>query len=136
MNKEPDRVYINKVDREIYDKLKEVQELKNYDNKDLFFLAMMIGFTNDNNFSIDKKEGFVRTEYFSINEKAIINAITIYKNKNVDSIRNKEDVYKNAEEYANGGIKILKEKVYMGYGDFIKKIEGDIVKKVRSIING
>jgi dnd system-associated protein 4 len=132
--KEPDRVSIRKSDRKDYDRLKEKDSpFFGKENKDLFILSMIIGFNSGTRLELDKKDGFVRTEYFSDKEKAIMKAIAISELNDLEILRDKEKVYSIVEEYAASGIKILKEEVFNeDFASFFKKLESDLNNKLKT----
>jgi len=108
---------------------------KGRENKELFLLAMGIGFHERSQKKLKSKEGYVRTEYLSDEEKAIIKSIAISKEGDLSILLDKKKVYSIAEEYAAAGIKILSEKVFGGeYGSYIKKLESDLVQIYREKI--
>jgi dnd system-associated protein 4 len=134
--KTPDRVNIRKSDKKDYDRLKEKDSpFAGCENKDLFIMSMMVGFHEGSRLELDKKEGFVRTEYFSEREKAIIKAIAINEEANLEVLRDKEYVYSIAEEYAAGGIKILKEKALGDdFANYFKRLESDLNDELTKIL--
>jgi len=87
----PDRVYIDKEDRALYEKVENanVLEFKKKGRKEQFLLAMAIGTQDD----------------------ALMNAIAVYETNSPDVLSNKEEVFKIAEEYAHAGIKLLVDKI-------------------------
>lgn len=134
-NKEPDRLYVRRSDIEDYDRLKEKDSpLASKDNKDLFMMAMSIGFYEGARTELGSKKDFVRIEYLTDREKSIIKAIAVAEEKGLDVLLDKKKVYSIAEEYAAGGIKLLKDKVFSGgYGSFSKKLESDLLEQFRKI---
>ena len=135
MNEEPDRVYVEKSAIKDFERLREDSPFKGRENKELFLLAMSTGFHEGSLKKLEKKEGFVRTEYFSPEEKAVIKSIAIRKEGGLNVLLDKKKVYSIAEEYAAAGIKILSEKVFGGeYGSYIKKLESDLVQIYREKI--
>lgn len=124
----PDRVSIRKSDRQEYDRLKEKDSpLAGRENKDLFIIAMITGYHEGSRIELDKKDGFVRTEYFNEKEKSLIKAIAIEEEGNLEVLRNKEKIFSVAEEYAAGGIKILKDKALGGeFANYFKRLEAEL----------
>ncbi len=128
----PDRVFIDKKDK-LYEKLDEekIFHSSKRDRKDQFIFAMALGFINELKREIENKEGFVRTEYFSNTDIALINAVALYTNKDINVLNNKKEVYKIAEEYAHAGIKLLVDKIESSaFGTFDKFFEADIRTKL------
>lgn len=135
-DKEPDRLYVRASDIEDYDRLKEKDSpIAGKENKDLFMLAMCIGFHEGIPAELGKsKEGFVRIEYLKERDKSIIKAIAVEKEGNLEVLLDKRKVYSIAEQYAASGIKLLKDKVFSGgYGSFSKKIESELVDEFKKI---
>ena len=134
-NKVPDRLNIRKSDRKDYDRLLEKDSpFAGKENKDLFMMAMIIGFQEGSRTPLDKKEGFVRIEYLNEREKSVIKAISVTEGGDLSVLADKRKVYSLAEEYAAGGIKLLKGKVFSGgYGSFIKKLESELVEGFEKI---
>ncbi len=129
-SKEPDRLYIRKSDKKDYDRLLERDSpLAGKENKVLFIMAMILGFHEGNKRELDKKEGYIRTEYLNPEEKSIIKAIAIAEEGDLNILLDKKKVYSIAEGYAAGGIRLLKDKALGGeYGSFGKKLESVLVK--------
>lgn len=138
-DKEPDRLYIQTSDIEDYDRLKEKDsQLAGKENKDLFMMAMCIGFHEGSPVELGKssKEGFVRIEYLKERDKSIMKAIAVAKDGSLDVLLDKRKVYSIAEQYAAGGIKLLKDKIFSGgYGSFSKKLESELIDEFKKIQN-
>ena len=96
---------------------------------------MLIGFKNGLKNEIKDRDpsGFFRTETLNDKEKSLIKTIAIADQNDLLVLKDKKKVYRIAEEYAAGGIKILKDKVFSSdYADFTKRFEkelSDIIKK-------
>lgn len=134
-NKEPDRFYIRKSDIEEYKRLKERDSpLEKKSNKDLFILALSIGYFEGIRLELDNKEGFVRTEYLSDKDKSLISALAVAEEGSLDVLLDKKKVYSIAEEYAAGGIRQLKERVFSGgYASFSKVLESEMLDEFEKI---
>jgi len=130
MSGEPDRLYVEKSDIKIYDRLKERDSpFYKKENKEIFIMAMVLGFKEGGTKVLSKKEGYVRTEYLTPEEKALMNAIAIYNEGTLDVLLDKKKVYSIAEEYAAYGIRLLHDWVFGGeYGSFAKKLESELVQ--------
>lgn len=124
MANEPITLNINKADRKIYEEIIENSELKGK-TKEVFLLAAVIGFKKGHRISIKgSKENYVRTEYLNDEDKTLMNAIAVCETKNLDILQDKKEVFSIVEEYANAGIKILKEMIFdKQTGSFLKKFE-------------
>lgn len=130
VREEPDRFYINKSDRKDYDRLLEKDSpFHRRENKELFMMAMIFGFQEGNREELKKKEGFFRTEYLTDEEMSIIKAIAVAEAGDLNVLLDKKKVFSIAEEYATGGIKILKDKVFSGeYGTYAKRLESELIQ--------
>jgi len=129
----PDRLYIDKKDKDLYDKIKD-DLFKEIQNKDQFLVAMAYGYKYDAKIPLDSKEGYVRTEYLSPEDKALMDAIALSVEDSVDILANKELVFSIAEEFAHGGIKLIHDQVIsQQYGSFIKTLEKEIMNDVNKL---
>ncbi len=134
MVKIPDRLSIEKNDKVKYEKLQEENIFKDMDNKDLFIFAMSYGYSKNVFKNLDSKEGYVRTEYLKPEDWALINSLSIDKDS-VDILGNPEKTFQLAEQYANGGIKLLAEKINsIQFGSFDKYLEKDEFEIYTSIM--
>ena len=126
---------IRKADKDDYKRLMEKDSpFAGKDDKDLFLMAMIMGFSERSRTPLDRqKDSFVRIEYLKEREKSIITAIAVADEGDLSVLADKRKVYSIAEEYAAGGIKLLKEKVLGGYGSFIKKLESELVEGFEKI---
>lgn len=132
-NKVPDRLNIRKSDRKDYDRLLEKDSpFAGKENKDLFMMALIIGFHEETRVKLDKKEGFFLLYHLNDKENSIIKAIAVAKEGDLNILLDKKKVYSIVEEYAAGGIKLLKDKVFSGgYGSYIKKLESELIDKFK-----
>ncbi len=127
MTESPDRLYIDKKDKPLYDTLKD-DLFKEIQNKNQFLMAMSYGYKFDARRPLDSKEGFVRTEYLSPEDTALLDAIALSVETSVDVIADKEIVFSIAEEFAHGGIKLIHGQVTtQQFGTFIKKFEKELL---------
>ena len=122
---EPDRLFIKKTDRTIYDEILESSELKVRSNIDIFLLAAVIGFKKGQRISIKgNKDGYVLTYTIKDEDRILMNAIAIHETKNEEIIQNQKEVFEIVEEYAHAGITFLREMVFdKERGSFLKKFE-------------
>lgn len=107
MANDPDRMYIAKEDKELYNKLGEESIGKGKTNKDLFLLAMATGCRNDVLRSFEARQEYVRAEYLNDRDLALLNAAAVGKTGSVEVVCNRSEVFAIAEEYAHAGIRIL-----------------------------
>lgn len=135
VNKEPDRLYIRKSDRKDYDRLLEKDSpLVGKENKDLFTMALITGFHEGTRVKLDKREGFFLLYHLNNEENSIIKAIAVAEEGDLNILLDKKKVYSIAEEYAAGGIKLLRDKVFSGeYGSYIKKLESELIDEFERI---
>ena len=133
VNKEPDRLYIRKSDRKDYDRLLEKDSpLVGKENKDLFMMALITGFHEGTRIKLDKREGFFFLYHLNDDENSIIKAIAVAEEGDLNILLDKKKVYLIVEEYAAGGIKLLKDKVFSGgYGSYIKKLESELIDEFK-----
>ena len=129
VNKVPDRLYIGKSDKKDYDRLLEKDSpFAGRENKDLFMMALIIGFHEGTRAKLEKKEGFFLLYHLNDKENSIIKSIAVAEEGDLNILLDKKKVYSIAEEYAAGGIKLLKDKVLSGgYGSYIKKLESELI---------
>lgn len=132
----PDRINIDKKDRELYRKLDTEEFLKFKDSggertrKEQFLLAMAIGFKNNMKCSLNNKEGFFLIKDLLPKDEALINAIAINDHNSVEILADIAEVYKIAEEYAHAGVKLLVDKIgSIEFGKFEKIFEQEIYEK-------
>ncbi|MCD5397039.1 MAG: hypothetical protein LRZ96_00390 [Candidatus Pacebacteria bacterium] len=135
--KDPDRLYCDKKDKSIYDNLKEEGPFKKKDLIDIFMVAMAIGFKHKNRIKLTKKEGIILFKSFEANEKkpmTIIKAIAINETGNLDILLDKRELFSIAEEYATGGINILREEIGIDYESYIRQLETELIEMVEKNI--
>ena len=109
----PDRVYIDKEDRALYEKVENanVLEFKKKGRKEQFLLAMAIGFENKVRSHLGARDGLFLIKDLRTQDDALMNAIAVYETNSPDVLSDKEEVFKIAEEYAHAGIKLLVDKI-------------------------
>lgn len=130
----PDRVNIRKSDRLIYERLfKNDSPFAKKEAKELFIMAMILGFCNGTKVELDTKEGYVRIEYFSDEQKSIIKAIAVAESGNLNILLKKKEVFSIAEKYAAGGIALLKDEVFNTYGNYSKRLESDLLDEYNKL---
>jgi len=134
MEKVPDRLYIDESARDLYEKIKDESIFKGKNRKEQFLFAMAVGFKNNIKIPIKKTEGLFLEKDLKPEDEALINAIAIYDAASIDILSNKGQVYKIAEEYANGGIRILVDKIdSTQFGSFEKILEKDLLEMYKNI---
>lgn len=129
---EPDRLSISKSDRKHYDRLlEEDSPFHGQDNKIVFMMAMITGFLKGGRMEIDRKEGYIRTEYLNNKEKSLIKAIAVSETGGLEILADKRRLYSIAEEYAAGGIALLTKEVFgPEYGSYARRLELQTVEEL------
>lgn len=96
---------------------------KSFTMSELFTLCAVIGFVNNNKVSFKDKGKDLRSEYISTNELMNLYTIMIksnFINAALDDFNDtnfRKEKFKDIEEYAEGGMKILVEEVFIGNWD-------------------
>ena len=124
----PERIYIEKNDLMRYRVLREKLG-KNVLNVDVFSLAMVYGYMNNLRIPLKRKEGLFRTISARDNFYSLVTLL--YINEKDEFPKNFNDLSEAviiAQEYANGGLKLLEEKVYTDEYDFSNKLSSIILK--------
>lgn len=135
--KKVDRIYIDKKDVADFASLRERRDspFVNAQNKEIFLAAMVVGFHEGGRIELKNKEGYIRTEYLTDEERALIKAIAISTERGLNVLLDEQKVYSIAEEHATGGISLLKSKVFSGeYGSYVKKLESELLKAHEKIM--
>lgn len=135
MAKNPDRLYIDKdKDRKLYNALEE-EIFKGTTRKEQFFFAMAYGFLYDIRIELSTKDNWFLVKDMGPEDESIIYALAIAKTNSVGILANKAEVYKIAEEYAHGGIKLLHDEVTSKQpGSFYKRFEKTLFDKLSNYI--
>lgn len=141
-NEDTDAPIVISIKKSLHKDFKNLKEdasspLSKRENKDIFILAMCIGFRKGSCIHLlEQKEGVTRFEYLSDTDKNIINTLAVHREGSLDVLLNKRKVYAIAEGYASGGIPHLKDMVFSGsYGNFIKKLEAELYDEIDKIDN-
>lgn len=120
-----EKFYIDSTDRPIYDRL-EKEFPKKMSKKDLFMFALITGYKNKkNDLKIDKKAEFFWSYNLKPEDEIIIKSVAIAEKNSIEILQNDEEYVDIVQNYAHGGILILKEKLEQ-YGTFIKYVEKEI----------
>ena len=120
------QIFITKEAREVFDNIKRsFTEFRQFDNKDFFILAVMFGYENGAKKALKpadtEKSGFARERYLSDTDNAVLKAIAVSEKNDIEAISDIKTIYAIAEEYANGGVKYLKEFIFDNPASFVKK---------------
>lgn len=125
-NEEPrDLCYENK---ELYEKLTREKGSPFFgrEYREIFMVAMALGFKNKSMIPLKKKIPQIPLRAFSTEEKWVIKFIAIKEEKNIEILSNLKKAYNIAEEYANGGLKILSEMVFAHTTNFDEVLEEEL----------
>jgi len=141
MSEIPDRLNIDRKDRELYNKLDSEEILKFKDNggtrtrKEQFIFAMAYGFKLESRKPLDSMEGFVLAKDLRPDDEALINAIAIYNTKSIEILSDQKEVFKIAEEYAHAGIILLDSKIkstsFVSYERELEKTLHEMFQKIK-----
>ncbi|MFW9875325.1 MAG: hypothetical protein ACFFG0_19635 [Candidatus Thorarchaeota archaeon] len=132
-----DRLHIEKDDRKHYEELDKEDFFKGKTRKEQFLFAMAVGFKHDMQIRLGSKDGLFNTRDLRLEDEALLNAVAIWKTKSIQCLENKDEMYRIAEEYAKGGIKILVDKIRgVEFGSFWKKLELELYQNYNVIIKG
>ncbi len=131
-----DRLNVDHRDLEDFRRLRmKDSPFANDENKDIFIAAMVFGFKEKCKIELKKKEGFIMKSYLDPPEIALINSIAIAEEGNLNVLSNEKKVFSIAEQYAAGGIKLLKDRV-LGeddFGSYSKKLQSEMLREYERI---
>jgi hypothetical protein len=124
----PDRLYVKKGYKKDFD---ELREKLNLHAKNVFFMAMALGFLNSSpEEDLESKEEFVLGIEIEESDESLISAIAIHEVNNVGVLLDKEKVYSIAERYASGGLKYLKQDVTKEqFGSYMTLLEEQLLEQ-------
>ena len=127
--KDRDRFFIKKGDRKDYEMILNSKEspFKGAKNKVPFLTAILLGLKQGTRTKVKKGDGWIFTDYINDDEEVLIKSIAVFEKNNLNVLLDEEKVCKIAEEYAATGIKLLKKRIFTGFGSFAKKLESDLV---------
>jgi hypothetical protein len=129
--KKVDRLYVDKKDLDDWKRLKDKDSpFAGCDNKDIFIAAMAVGYYEKSKIELKSKEGYFFSDNLKPEELALIRTIAVSKEGSLNVLLDEQRVYSVAEQYATGGVKLLKNKVFSGeYGSYAKKLESDLLRQ-------
>lgn len=125
----PDRFYIDKEDRQYYEKVEQEGHLnfKDKSQKEQFLLAMAVGFENEQKRALGTKDGFFFSSYMGSNDRALVNAVAINERGAVDVLADEKEVFSIAEQYASAGIRLLCDAIKdTQFGTFDRHFEKEL----------
>lgn len=130
MTKKPDRLNIDKKDREIYDNIKWFSKKE---NKEKFLFAMAYGFINNIKHPLKSKEGYILDKYLRPEDEALIYSLVVKHTGSADVLLDLNKVYEIAEEYAHAGLKLLYDEstTKHEHGTFSIRLEKELHKIVK-----
>jgi hypothetical protein len=114
------------------DRKKSNNVFKTKDQKDLFLLAMALGYYSGLKSEVKQKQSNIRVESLSERQKWALLPIAISEKKDLLCLKNEAPMYNLAEQYANEGIKVLKSQMDMFGLNYFKALEADL----REILQG
>jgi dnd system-associated protein 4 len=118
--------------RDVYEQLTDRnQTLSPFKGKtfaDVFAFAMTLGFYHKHSVQIRKRSNSIPFLTSPLRDREwLIRAIAISESGGLDVMLDKPKIAKIAEEYANGGIELLKGVIFGGLpGDATKRIEAEL----------
>ena len=133
--KKPDRLNVDRKDVDDFNRLKAKDSpFAGSQNKDVFIAAMVTGYHEGSRVKIKRKEGYVRESYLSAEDRALINALAVSEEGNLNVLLDAQKVFSIAEEYATGGIRLLKARVFgEEFGSYTKKLESELLRAYEKV---
>lgn len=93
------------------------------ENKDAFLWAISLGVKYGSRRPLEnKREGLLRWDYLSHDEKQCLCMLALAETGDINVLKDEGSIQEIAEEYANQGVRILKQNVYDGAGDPLWKL--------------
>jgi len=131
-----DRLFVDKRDLEDFKRLREKDSpFAKAENKDIFLAAMVIGFNEQCKMELKTKEGWMMKSYLDDQDLALIRAIAIAEEGDLNVLLDEPKVFSIAEQYAAGGIRLLKDRVFgVDFGSYAKRLESDLLRTFEKII--
>lgn len=120
-----DRVFIEKEDKEKYNKIQENSFFQGHTNSQLFLFTLCFGLQNGaERLPLKNKLGYFRLDSMKEEEEVLFKVLAVFETQSVEVLDDPKNIYNIAEEYANFGIKILFEELESTqFGTFHKVIE-------------
>ena len=126
----PDRLYIRKRYEAEFDELRDKLSV---DAKNVFLMAMALGFLHEDKERLDSKKEVVLAQVIK-EEEPLMATIAVYDVENLNVVLDKATIYSIAEEYASGGLKYLKDDVLREtFGSYIKRLEDQLVTHYKKL---
>jgi dnd system-associated protein 4 len=126
-----DLAYENKDD---YEKLTKDRLSPFYkrDYRDVFLLALAMGVSKNMSRPLKKRIPNIPLRGFTEEEKWFLKSIAISKTGNMEILSDSKEIFKIAEEYANGGIKLLVREVFENISNYDEVLEEELREKVKN----
>lgn len=135
--KVPAILFIRKEDVDKYKILKQERSsfLCGQESKELFIMAMIYGFLNNNKCkNLGTKKDFIREEYLTDDYRTLMKAIAIKETGGLEVLLDPKKVHSIAEGYAAGGIDLLKKDVLgKKHGSYAARFEELLVELYEKI---
>lgn len=104
-----DRFYVDRKDFSDFNRLKESDTpFAGAHSKEVFLAAMVVGYHEGCRIEIKNKEGYFHEKDLSKEDAALIRAIAVAEEGGLNVLLDKQKIYSIAEQYATGGISLLK----------------------------
>lgn len=133
MRNAPDRLHMDKTDRDLYHELDEEEMLRSSgkggerNRKEQFLFAMAVGFVNGVKRPLETKEGFFLAKDLRPDDEALLKAVALADTGRPEVLLDLYEVFRIAEEYAHAGITLLVEKIHStALGSYEKSLERDL----------
>lgn len=102
-----------------------------FQSKDIFSLALALGYLNGVSYEIDNPDKFLKASTFDDVLPVLLNAVAIENNDgDIDILSNEDpqEIFKPSEEYANAGFEILRQKYVKHEDEFIEDLRIKILE--------
>lgn len=116
---------------DILDRGGPLKRSSDFQSKDVFSLALALGYLNGVFYEIDTPDKFLKASTFDDVLPVLLNAIAIEDNDGDIEILSNDDpqeIFKPSEEYANAGFEILKQKYIKQEDEFIEDLRIKILE--------
>lgn len=122
---------VDVANHELFEKLKDYERSPFYGRtmKDIFIFAMSLGYAEGTRKRLSKRKGSIPRATLTDDDEWLIRIIAIAEDKALEVLFDETKVFQIAEEYANGGIRLLANMVMeAGPGDPAKNLESKLLK--------
>jgi len=131
-----DRLFVDKKDFDDFNSLKAKDTpFAGVHDHEIFIAAMVTGYREGCKIELKNRKEFFHEKDLTKEENALINAVAVAEGGGLNILLDKQKIYSIAEQYATGGISLLKAKVLSGeYGSYAKKLESDLLRAHEQIL--